>query len=160
MNPFFTHLVGDFILQNEWMDVNKKRSSRVCFKKAVKGQNIVSGAVIAIQSFGDFLGFNPLSIPKGNFIFFRIHMPIHPLFQFFPALKKRERFRVYLPGCLLNFTPTPWGFDLTISPTISNGFDLLGNWIFSRISCPIEKGVWVSINTPPLLMSLMNSLKV
>ncbi len=30
MNPFVSHLVGDFILQNEWMAVNKKRSSFAC----------------------------------------------------------------------------------------------------------------------------------
>ncbi|MBC8441861.1 MAG: transposase [Deltaproteobacteria bacterium] len=32
---------------------------KLYFKKVVKGQNIVPGAVIAIQTFGDFLGFNP-----------------------------------------------------------------------------------------------------
>ncbi|MBU0699054.1 MAG: transposase, partial [Proteobacteria bacterium] len=32
---------------------------KLYFKKAVKGQNAVPGAVIAIQTFGDFLGFNP-----------------------------------------------------------------------------------------------------
>ncbi len=30
MNPFVAHLFGDFILQNEWMAVNKKNSSFVC----------------------------------------------------------------------------------------------------------------------------------
>ena len=30
MNPFVAHLFGDFILQNEWMAVNKKKSSFVC----------------------------------------------------------------------------------------------------------------------------------
>jgi len=32
---------------------------KLYFKKAVKGRKAVPGAVIAIQSFGDFLGFNP-----------------------------------------------------------------------------------------------------
>ena len=32
---------------------------KLYFKKAVKGKEAVPGAVIAIQSFGDFLGFNP-----------------------------------------------------------------------------------------------------
>ena len=31
MNPFVAHIVGDFILQNEWMAANKKRSSLICF---------------------------------------------------------------------------------------------------------------------------------
>jgi len=30
MNVFVAHLIGDFILQNEWMAGNKKRSSVVC----------------------------------------------------------------------------------------------------------------------------------
>jgi len=30
VNPFIAHLVGDFILQNEWMAVNKRRKSFVC----------------------------------------------------------------------------------------------------------------------------------
>lgn len=30
MNPIVAHLVGDFILQNEWMAANKKRSSVAC----------------------------------------------------------------------------------------------------------------------------------
>jgi hypothetical protein len=30
MNPFVAHLVGDFILQNEWMAVNKKDRSFAC----------------------------------------------------------------------------------------------------------------------------------
>ena len=30
MNPIVAHLVGDFILQNEWMAVNKKQSSLIC----------------------------------------------------------------------------------------------------------------------------------
>ena len=30
MNPFIAHLVGDFILQNEWMAVNKRHTSFVC----------------------------------------------------------------------------------------------------------------------------------
>ena len=30
MNPFVAHLFGDFILQNEWMAVNKKNSSFIC----------------------------------------------------------------------------------------------------------------------------------
>jgi hypothetical protein len=30
MNPFIAHLVGDFILQNEWMAANKRKSSLVC----------------------------------------------------------------------------------------------------------------------------------
>jgi hypothetical protein len=32
---------------------------KLYYKKAVKGQKAVPGAVVAIQSFGDFLGFNP-----------------------------------------------------------------------------------------------------
>ena len=31
MNPFVVHLIGDFILQNEWMVENKKIKSIVCF---------------------------------------------------------------------------------------------------------------------------------
>ena len=30
MNPFVAHLVGDFILQNEWMATKKMQSSFVC----------------------------------------------------------------------------------------------------------------------------------
>ena len=30
MNPFVAHLIGDFILQNEWMVTNKKRNSFAC----------------------------------------------------------------------------------------------------------------------------------
>jgi hypothetical protein len=30
MNPFVAHLIGDFILQNDWMAGNKKRSSVAC----------------------------------------------------------------------------------------------------------------------------------
>ena len=30
MNPFVAHLIGDFILQNEWMVANKKRRSLAC----------------------------------------------------------------------------------------------------------------------------------
>ncbi len=30
MNPFVAHLIGDFILQNEWMAVNKKNRSFAC----------------------------------------------------------------------------------------------------------------------------------
>ncbi|HLF91585.1 MAG TPA: DUF3307 domain-containing protein [Anaerolineales bacterium] len=30
MNPFIAHLVGDFLLQNEWMAMNKRKSSFVC----------------------------------------------------------------------------------------------------------------------------------
>ncbi len=30
MNPFVSHLVGDFILQNEWMATKKIQSSFVC----------------------------------------------------------------------------------------------------------------------------------
>ena len=30
MNPFIAHLIGDFILQNEWMVENKKTRSTVC----------------------------------------------------------------------------------------------------------------------------------
>lgn len=30
MNPFAAHVIGDFILQNEWMAVNKKRNSGAC----------------------------------------------------------------------------------------------------------------------------------
>ena len=30
MNVFVAHLVGDFILQNEWMALNKKRNSFAC----------------------------------------------------------------------------------------------------------------------------------
>jgi hypothetical protein len=30
MHPFLAHLIGDFILQNEWMATNKKRSSFPC----------------------------------------------------------------------------------------------------------------------------------
>jgi hypothetical protein len=30
MHPFLAHLIGDFILQNEWMATNKKRSSVAC----------------------------------------------------------------------------------------------------------------------------------
>jgi hypothetical protein len=30
MNVFVAHLIGDFILQNEWMAANKKRSSVAC----------------------------------------------------------------------------------------------------------------------------------
>ena len=30
MNPFVSHLIGDFILQNEWMAVNKKNRSLAC----------------------------------------------------------------------------------------------------------------------------------
>ncbi|MFC1707111.1 DUF3307 domain-containing protein [Planctomycetota bacterium] len=30
MNPFVAHLVGDFILQNDWMAMNKKRRSLAC----------------------------------------------------------------------------------------------------------------------------------
>ena len=30
MHPFLAHLIGDFILQNDWMATNKKRSSFVC----------------------------------------------------------------------------------------------------------------------------------
>lgn len=30
MNPFIAHFIGDFILQNEWMAVNKKRNSFAC----------------------------------------------------------------------------------------------------------------------------------
>ena len=35
MNPFIAHLVGDFILQNEWMAINKRRSSWTCFVHVV-----------------------------------------------------------------------------------------------------------------------------
>lgn len=31
MNPYIAHLVGDFLLQNEWMAMNKRKSSWVCF---------------------------------------------------------------------------------------------------------------------------------
>lgn len=30
MNPFIAHLIGDFILQNEWMAMNKRNSSWAC----------------------------------------------------------------------------------------------------------------------------------
>ena len=30
MNPFVAHLIGDFILQNEWMATKKTQSSFVC----------------------------------------------------------------------------------------------------------------------------------
>ena len=30
MNPFIAHLIGDFILQNEWMVANKKVRSSAC----------------------------------------------------------------------------------------------------------------------------------
>ena len=30
MNPFVAHLIGDFILQNDWMAANKKISSAAC----------------------------------------------------------------------------------------------------------------------------------
>ena len=30
MHPFVAHLIGDFILQNEWMAVEKKRQSLAC----------------------------------------------------------------------------------------------------------------------------------
>jgi len=35
MNPFVAHLFGDFILQNEWMAVNKKKSSYTCLVHVV-----------------------------------------------------------------------------------------------------------------------------
>jgi hypothetical protein len=35
MNPFVAHLIGDFILQNEWMAVNKKKSSFACLVHAL-----------------------------------------------------------------------------------------------------------------------------
>ncbi|HNB54847.1 MAG TPA: DUF3307 domain-containing protein [Anaerolineales bacterium] len=31
MNPYVAHLVGDFLLQNEWMAMNKRKSSWACF---------------------------------------------------------------------------------------------------------------------------------
>lgn len=30
MSPFIAHLVGDFLIQNDWMAVNKARSSVAC----------------------------------------------------------------------------------------------------------------------------------
>jgi len=30
LSPFIAHIIGDFILQTDWMAVNKKRSSFVC----------------------------------------------------------------------------------------------------------------------------------
>jgi hypothetical protein len=30
MNPFIAHVIGDFILQNEWMVASKKTKSTVC----------------------------------------------------------------------------------------------------------------------------------
>lgn len=35
MNPFIAHLIGDFILQNDWMAVNKKRNSFACLVHVV-----------------------------------------------------------------------------------------------------------------------------
>jgi len=35
MNPFVAHMVGDFILQNDWMALNKKRNSFACAVHAV-----------------------------------------------------------------------------------------------------------------------------
>jgi hypothetical protein len=35
MNPFIAHLIGDFILQNDWMAVNKKRNSFACLVHCV-----------------------------------------------------------------------------------------------------------------------------
>ena len=32
---------------------------KLYFKKAVQGKKVVHGAIIAVQTFGDFLGFNP-----------------------------------------------------------------------------------------------------
>ena len=30
MSPFVAHLVGDFIIQNDWMAINKKKNSYAC----------------------------------------------------------------------------------------------------------------------------------
>ncbi len=30
MNPFVVHLIGDFITQNDWMAINKKKNSFAC----------------------------------------------------------------------------------------------------------------------------------
>jgi len=30
MNPYIAHLIGDFILQNDWMAMNKRRTSFAC----------------------------------------------------------------------------------------------------------------------------------
>ena len=30
LNPYVAHLVGDFIIQNDWMALNKKRNSFAC----------------------------------------------------------------------------------------------------------------------------------
>jgi hypothetical protein len=35
MNPFVAHLIGDFILQNEWMVASKKTKSYVCLVHVV-----------------------------------------------------------------------------------------------------------------------------
>jgi hypothetical protein len=35
MNPFVAHMVGDFILQNDWMALNKKRHPAACAVHAV-----------------------------------------------------------------------------------------------------------------------------
>ncbi|NUM49276.1 MAG: DUF3307 domain-containing protein [Anaerolineales bacterium] len=31
MNPYIAHLIGDFLLQNEWMAMNKRKSAWACF---------------------------------------------------------------------------------------------------------------------------------
>ena len=35
MHPFLAHLIGDFLIQNEWMAINKKKSSFACLVHAV-----------------------------------------------------------------------------------------------------------------------------